>query len=339
MKPVTKNVVLVGDALTVLRSLPAGLVDSVVTSPPYFRLRDYGQPGQLGLEQHVDQWVEHLVAVLGEVARVLVPTGTVWLNVADSYSRNGRSGAAPKSLLLGPERLAVALVAGGWVMRNVVIWAKPNPMPASVRDRLTASHERLLLLTRARHYWFDLDAVREPHRSRRRPSRTRPIDSRPPAWAGPLAGAQHGLERMHNHGVAGHRLGKNPGDVWTLPAGRGRGEHHAVFPEGLIRRPILAGTPERVCLDCQRGWRRTRAANQASELRPGCGCSVGWRPGVVLDPFMGSGTTGVVAEALNRDWLGIELHPGFAAMAEQRIRELRAERQPPGAAAGSGRPP
>lgn len=318
-----RNVVLVGDAVAHLRQLPNGSVDCVVTSPPYFRLRNYGMPGQLGLEPTIDQWVDNLVAVMDEVARVLVPTGTVWLVVADSYSRSHRSGAPPKSLLLGPERLSLALVLGGWVIRNLVVWAKPNPMPASVSDRLTAGHERLLLLTRQRHYYFELHSIREPHRGTRRPTGTRPADNRPPSWAGPLAGNQRGLARMHARGQAGHRLGKNPGDVWTIPAGRAIGDHHAVFPEALVRRPILAGTPERVCLGCPVAWQRANADGVLSDLAPVCACDAAWRPGLVLDPFMGSGTVGVVAEQLGRDWLGIELNAGFAAAAEQRISAAR----------------
>ena len=131
--------ILLGDALERLRELASGSVDTVVTSPPYFLLRNYGVDGQLGAEQTVAQWVAGLRAVMGEVARVLKRDGSVWLNLGDTYSRHDKHGAPPKSLLLGPERLLVGLIEDGWVVRNKLVWAKPNPMPASVRDRLSCT--------------------------------------------------------------------------------------------------------------------------------------------------------------------------------------------------------
>lgn len=326
-----RNVILVGDAREQLRRLPAVSVDCVVTSPPYFALRNYGVRGQLGLERSVLEWLGNLLCVIEEVARVLKPAGTLWLNLGDSYSRREAQGAPPKGLVLAPERLLLALAARGWTVRNKVVWAKPNPMPASVRDRLTSSWEPVYVLTRSRHYFFDLDAIREPHRSVRSAGGRRLRGTRPPAWAGPLAGTQSGLDVLHAHGLPGHPLGKNPGDVWTVPAGRGRGGHHATFPEALLRRPILAGTPERVCVACGLAWERARIGRVVGRLAllgalaPVCLCGAAHRPGVVLDPFMGSGTVSVVAESLGRDWVGIELNPRFAEQAERRIRRARGE--------------
>ncbi len=327
-----RNVVLVGDATERLRRLPPASIDCVVTSPPYFALRNYGMPGQLGLEASVSEWGDHLLGVMEEVARVLKPAGTVWLNLGDTYSRRPAHGAPPKGLLLAPERLLLALADDGWIVRNKIVWAKPNPMPMSAQDRLTCSWEPLYLLTRSRHYYFDLDAIREPHRSVRSPtSRSRPPRTRPATWAGPLAGTQSGLDVLRARGLAGHPLGKNPGDVWTQATTPGRGGHHATFPEALVRRPILASCPERVCPACGLAWQRQRVGRAVGRLAvlgalgPTCACGAGYRSGLVLDPFMGSGTVGVVAEAVGRDWLGIELNADFAAYAEQRIAQQRRE--------------
>jgi site-specific DNA-methyltransferase (adenine-specific) len=133
--------VLVGDAAVTLRQLPPNSVDCVITSPPYFQLRNYGIKGQFGAEANIDEWVDNLVRVVDELVRVLKPTGSMWLNLGDSYSRHPRFGSSAKSLLLGPERLLLALSARGWICRNKVVWSKPNPMPTSVRDRLTCSWE------------------------------------------------------------------------------------------------------------------------------------------------------------------------------------------------------
>lgn len=329
MKELPLNQVIVGDALAQLRTLPDESVDCVVTSPPYFGLRDYGVDGQVGLEPSVEQWVRRLVLVATEIRRVLVPSGSLWLNMGDSYSRRHHHGAPPKSLLLGPERVLLALVREGWLVRNKVVWAKPNAMPASVRDRLTPSWEPLYLLVRSRHYFFDLDAIREPHRTPLGTRRSERVQrSRRPAWAGPLAGDQSGLARMHAKGMVGHPLGRNPRDVWTISTTSRRDGHHAAFPETLIERPVSATCPERVCSRCNLPWERAHPPpNGNHHLRPRCNCDAAWRPGIVLDPFVGSGTTAVVAERLGREWIGIELNPTFAHKALQRVQQQRLTRQ------------
>jgi site-specific DNA-methyltransferase (adenine-specific) len=154
--------ILIGDVRKRLADLPAASIDTIITSPPYFKLRDYGHPDQLGLEVDVNGWVTNLISVCEELARVLKPTGSLWLNVGDGYSNHLNQGATKKSLLLGPQRLAIALEAAGWIIRNQVIWAKSNPMPSSVRDRLSASHEVVLLCVRSPRYFFDLDPIRQP---------------------------------------------------------------------------------------------------------------------------------------------------------------------------------
>ncbi|MBV9661874.1 MAG: site-specific DNA-methyltransferase, partial [Acidimicrobiales bacterium] len=307
-----------------------------------------------GLEANVDAWVGQLRLVMGEVARVLKPTGSLWLNLGDSYSRAVHYGAPPKSLLMGPERLALALLDDGWSLRNKVVWAKPNPMPHSVADRLNTAHETIYFLVRSRRYVFHLDEIREPHRSRQPAGSSRPNKylGGDRSYAGPLAGSNIGLLQARAAGRSGHVLGRNPGDVWTLATGNYKGAHFATFPEPLIVRPLLATCPQRICVACGTPWKRQMSVEvvgqratyrggryvngtvgrwqvkrHPGDLKPGCHCGGGWQPGVVLDPFFGSGTVGVVAEKLGRDWVGIELNPAYAALAQQRIDAARNKRE------------
>jgi len=318
-----RNRLLVGDAVTQLKRLPANSVNTVVTSPPYFMLRNYDAgPEEIGTEPDIEGYIQSLVDVCDQLARVLKPSGVMWLNINDSFSKSQRYGAPPKSLLLAPERLLLALADRAWLVRGKVVWAKSSHMPAAVRDRWTNAWEPLLMLTRSPQYFFDLDAARIPHTSSRQPARRPPKDKyagiKPP-WSGPLAGANDGLTRYRARGEVGHPLGKNPGDVWTFAPAGFRGAHFAVFPERLIERPILASCPERTCSACGSPWHRARRRDRLGDLQPSCSCNSGWQPGLVLDPFLGSGTVGVVAKRLHRDWLGIELNPKYAAMATERI--------------------
>lgn len=325
-----RHQIMIGDALAQLRRLPGGHADMVLTSPPYFRLRDYGVPGQLGSEQAVDEWVNDLATVARQARRVLAPTGSFWLNVGDTYSMHRRQGAGRKSLLLGPERLAFSLVADGWLLRNKIVWQKSNAMPTSVRDRLACGWEALYVFAKQPGYFFDLDAIRVPHASQppKHARASEPLHAREP-WRGPNAGGSNGLDAIKAAGRVGHPLGKNPGDVWRIASSNYRGAHHATFPVALAERAIAAGCPEARCTACRTPWRRQllRAIGGAAvrgALGPGCDCDVPSQPGLVLDPFFGAGTTAVAAQQLRRDWLGIELNPAFAALAKQRIQWARA---------------
>lgn len=354
MNRLPRNQLLIGDVRQRLAEIPEASIDCSITSPPYFQLRDYGINGQIGLEQTVDGWVDELRLVMGGLARVLKPTGSLWLNLGDTYSRHAKFGAPPKSLLLAPERLLLALADDGWIVRNKVIWAKTNPMPHSVADRLSGSYDVVYFLTREPSYFFDLDAIRVPHRSQAASRRGRPY---PPVGAGaPIWGRSKGnggLMVRRARGEVGHELGKNPGDVWQIAGASFRGAHFATFPPALVERPLLATCPELLCGACgvpfrresrarreelgRRGpqrrdervlrySRRYRVIRQRGPLLPGCRCGAPIRPGVVLDPFFGAGTVGLVAEQHGRDWVGIELNPEYARIAEQRLAEARAAR-------------
>jgi DNA modification methylase len=337
---VPRRQILLGDATEQLRTLPEHSIDCCVTSPPYYALRDYFVTGQIGLEATVDGWVADLQAVLAEVARVLKPGGSLWLNLGDSFSRHPKYGAPAKGMLAAPERLLLALMADHWIVRSKVIWSKPNALPNSVADRLNINYEVVYFLVRSSRYYFDLDAIREPHRSTGA-KRTTGTGATTPTWAGPLAsGSQDGLRRARPAGQPGHALGKNPGSVWTIPTKGFRGPHFATFPPQLIRKPILATCPEAICTRCGAPQRRTVTARRAPvgptssdrsrTERPagdlvGCGCGAPTVPGLVIDPFMGAGTVGLVAEQLGRDWLGIEINPEYRTLATKRIAAARGE--------------
>lgn len=323
--------ILVGDVRERLAELPDGSIDTIITSPPYYNLRNYGHSDQLGLEENINGWVKNLVDVCDGLARVLKPGGSLWLNVADSYSSHHSQGAAKKSLLLGPQRLAIALGEAGWIVRNQIIWAKTNPMPSSVGDRLSCGYEAVLLLVRSPWYFFDLDAIRQPLVTTAKPKRSAegyqylPHHALPPDVG---FDDDRGLNRLKAEGRAGHPLGKNPGDVWQLSTAGYRGAHFATFPISLVERPLLATCPEKVCATCGTPWlrkpvNRKRAAPMIGRLQPGCQCGGATRPGVVLDPFYGAGTVGLAAEIHGRDWIGIELNPEYAALAEDRLAKWR----------------
>lgn len=332
MKTLLCNTILTGDARQILADVLPESVDCCITSPPYANaLRNYGAPDQLGQEPTITEYVASLRAVLRGVRRMLKPTGSLWLNLGDAYAKHPMQGAPRGSLMLAPQRVALALAADGWIIRNAAIWNKPNPLPQSAPDRLSPTYETIIFATKARRYFFDLDAIRVPHRSAHR---ARPQERE---RGRRYQGNNTGLGRLKAAGLVGHPNGKNPGDVWTVGTATDRLGHQATFPEALIERPILAACPERICVQCDSAWTRpTRIVNlrtsegmlpvrRVGDLRR-CDCFAPSRPGIVLDPFMGTGTTAVVAERLRRDFLGIELNPSFTKLAEDRLRSARRAR-------------
>ncbi len=336
-----RNRILTGDAIATLRTLPNGIADCCVTSPPYWGLRDYGVDGQIGLERTPDEFVAKIVDVFREVRRVLRDDGTLWLNLGDCYATGagavgdcpggGEQGARwrgdasrvldsyrrdrepcvptgfatntkdpksakalgpltqpnrmpipglkPKDLVGIPWRVAFALQADGWFLRADIIWSKPNPMPESVKDRPTKSHEYLFLLSKSERYAYDADAIAEP------------------SQGGASGNVARKLGGAHDNGRTNTHLGssvpwedtdgtRNARSVWTIPVQPFSGAHFATFPRELAERCVKAGSKQ---------------------------------GGVVLDPFFGAGTTGLAARAHGRDYLGIELNPAYVAIAEERL--------------------
>lgn len=299
--------ILIGDCRDSLSGLADQSVHCVVTSPPYFGLRDYGVDGQLGLEPTPDDFVAAMVEVFREVRRVLRDDGTLWLNLGDSYARNpakgktgtpngrnldkqGYSGGAgvpnglkEKDLIGIPWRVAFALQADGWYLRQDIIWHKPNPMPESVRDRCTKAHEYIFMFSKRPKYHFDSEAVKEPLA----PSSIPRLQQNVAAQIGTTR-ANGGAKSNGNFKAAGDLASglRNKRSVWTITTKPFKEAHFATYPPDLIQPCILAGCPE---------------------------------GGVVLDPFFGAGTTGLVSEKLGREWIGCELNPEYAAIAERRI--------------------
>ena len=309
-----ENTILPGNNIDTLKTIPDSYVNCCVTSPPYYGLRDYGIDGQIGLEETPEAYIQKLVEVFREVKRVLRDDGTLWVNIGDSYAGSGQgfggkqigkygtekhnsiiqkvNGCKPKDLIGIPWMLAFALRADGWYLRQEIVWAKPNPMPESVKDRCTKSHEYIFLLSKSPKYYFDNDAIREPLSASREKQSGQKIDpgNRTESRKDVI---EHDKKRGSGGHFDGHKWylnpnGRNKRDVWTVPTKKDKDVdgHFAVFPEALIRPAVLAGCPVN---------------------------------GIVLDPFLGSGTTAVVAIKLLRRYIGCEINPDYIKTAEQRI--------------------
>lgn len=373
-----------GDARQILATWPDQCVNMCVTSPPYYGLRDYGIEGQIGLEESPDAYAARLVEVFRECKRVLRDDGTLWLVIGDSYARNpGRGvkfqagdttymtnrqaiegnrgpsipqGMKEKDLIGIPWMLAFALRADGWYLRSDIIWSKPNPMPESVTDRCTRSHEYVFLLSKSARYYYDNQAISEESapssvaRSQYNggnpsPKNLQGVDEG--VWCGPMSTAK------------AYGQGRNRRSVWTIATKPYKEAHFATFPPELIELCIKAGTSERGCCpECGASWVRvtdkpqppeeirnrgngakmdfhTRSLGGGQKLqdwynqhpgttkgwKPSCNCDAGDPvPCVVLDPFMGSGTTASVALSLKRHYVGIELNPKYIELCTKRIR-------------------
>lgn len=404
------------DVLEGLRKLEDDSVDMIFTSPPYWRIRDFGREaesvwggdpscdhiwedisvkrssqdasggstcgrcgawrGQLGLEPNVPLFLEHLLMVFDEVRKVLRRDGTCWVNLGDTYGLKTPNGHFPagspeagrsweKCLLGIPERFMLGMLSRGWILRNKIIWHKPNHLPAPIRDRFTNSWEHVFLFTKSAKYYFDLDAVREPHK-RGTPKAERDFQrmmAGREVFNGKWSNASSpGIQRSFR---GGHPLGKNPGDAvefpgyvktsysdagdyWNIPTQGYRGAHFAVFPEKLVERAVKT-TPREICILCGKPRERiikTRYGQKTPAPRRGedpriagfryrcgvehatvgwtdCGCGVGFRPALVLDPFMGSGTTAKVAKSFGRDFLGFEKNPEYVKLAEERLTSVK----------------
>lgn len=289
--------------LETLKRMPNNFLDCVITSPPYWQLRDYGYEGQWGLEPTYNQYLEHLWEMMDEIYRVLKPSGTCWINLGDTYGTQsgglkGKTTFDPKNknatiqvieqsktihkcLLLIPHRFAIGCIDRGWIVRNDIVWAKRNGMPESVTDRFSKKHEYFFFMVKSEKYYFDLDAVRDKH-----------------LWAETdkrADGKRHesnGKCKSNNYStnaVCFNSKGKNPGsvsDFWDIPTKPSSNEHYASYNDELIKKPILAGCPE---------------------------------GGIIYDPFMGTGSTAESALRANRKFIGSEMSEKYIDIANKRL--------------------
>ena len=304
--------ILCGDALEMLRTLPDNSVHCCVTSPPYYALRDYGVDGQIGREDTPAQYVARLTDVFSEVRRVLRPSGTLWLNIADTYAGkgnqgdsvdpkypNGRTGQTvainrrvegckAKDMIGIPWMLAFALRDSGWYLRSDIIWMKANPMPESCKGRPSRCYEHVFLLTKSRSYYYDAAAIAEPV-AESTPMRMRRKFGKNKYSAGIPGQAHQHLNDYRPNGYAEEDIPllRNKRDVWQINSVPYKGAHFAAYPPKLVETCLLAGCPQ---------------------------------DGIVLDPFLGSGTTAAVAKQMGRHYIGIELNPDYCELAKQRIR-------------------
>jgi len=307
-REIKKNQIIQGDVLDCLKNIPDQSVQCVVTSPPYWGLRDYNVNGQLGLESSPEEFVDNLVKVFREIKRVLKDDGTLWLNLGDSYYRSGSDQPTQRGLLntkdinqrygfdkkhkkshdvlkskdlIGiPWKVAFALQADGWYLRQDIIWHKPNPMPESVKDRCTKSHEYIFLLSKSERYYYDADSIK---------TNSPEYQVKVPDGWDTEEGSHYFVHRENR--TKGKRLnevrsGANRRSVWKINTYSFKDAHFATFPPELPELCIKAGSKEN---------------------------------DIILDPFFGSGTTGWVAQRLGRKWLGIELNPEYIKIAEKRF--------------------
>ena len=297
------NIIHVGDNLFHLTNIPDNSVDMCVTSPPYYNLRDYKNSGQIGAENTVKDFVENLCKVFDEIHRILKPTGSCWVNIGDTYDK--------KRLLQVPSRFEIAMCDRGWHLRNEIIWSKPNPQPISSKDRFWSNHEKFFWFVKdVKKYYFNRDAILVPQAeiSIRRMFSKNNMSKRKDFNASSKEGfaissnsqdkhyarmrEEMGIDKEFNYEEL-IKSGKCPTrpefDTWNVPSVTYKGAHFAVYPPELIEKPILSCCPEQ---------------------------------GIVIDPFMGSGTTGEVAKLNNRKYIGLELNPEYAILANERISKV-----------------
>jgi DNA modification methylase len=375
--------ILQGDCIQSLKKLEDESVNTCITSPPYWGLRDYnGEEKQLGLEDTPEEFVDNLVKVFREVKRVLRDDGTVWLNLGDTYSSHKDCKSTPQSLAKGmqsevahviekgksvsrntkklkaaglknkdligiPWRVALALQQDGWYLRQDIIWHKPNPMPESVKDRCTKAHEYIFLLSKNVKYYFDNEAIKEDAVRAGKIPKGKKYSSE---LADDKIGGKHTRETLNEKPVAPKR---NKRSVWTVTTKPFKGAHFATFPMDLIEPCVLAGCPEKICVDCGKPYKRVMQKPKQLEVnrnkRSGtddrkvggvldkynrenppidlgvqkqCDCETNeTKAGTVLDPFAGSGTTGIVAANHARNSVLLELNEEYIEIAKKRIKE------------------
>ena len=311
-----KNTIILGDCLEVMKDIPNESIDCVITSPPYFNLRDYNIKGQIGLETTYQEFIQKLIDIFNETKRVLKKEGTCFINLGDSYAsvgkisgdidsdvgmdiQRGRSrvtkGSYPeKSLMMVPERFAISMIDSGWILRNKLVWVKPNAMPESVQDRWKKAHEYIFFFVKNKKYHFDLNAIRTPHKdvSLKRAEYER---GRNALGLNPSSMGKKYLENTRYMGMPARQvklnpLGACPPDFLMVNTNcsenDGSSEHYATYPRDLIIPLLKSGCP---------------------------------KDGIVLDMFMGSGTTAVVAKHFSRNFIGIELNPEYIKIANKRL--------------------
>ena len=297
------NIIHVGDNLFHLTNIPDNSVDMCVTSPPYYNLRDYKNSGQIGAENTVKDFVENLCKVFDEIQRILKPTGSCWVNIGDTYDK--------KRLLQVPSRFEIAMCDRGWHLRNEIIWSKPNPQPISSKDRFWGNHEKFFWFVKdVKKYYFNRDAILVPQAeisirrmfSKNNMSKRKDFNATSKEGFAISSNSQDkhyarmreemGIDKEFNYEEL-IKSGKCPTrpefDTWNVPSVTYKGAHFAVYPPELIEKPILSCCPEQ---------------------------------GIVIDPFMGSGTTGEVAKLNNRKYIGLELNPEYAILANERISKV-----------------
>jgi site-specific DNA-methyltransferase (adenine-specific) len=297
------NIIHIGDNLFHLTNIPDNSVDMCVTSPPYYNLRDYKNSGQIGAENTVKDFVENLCKVFDEIHRILKPTGSCWVNIGDTYDK--------KRLLQVPSRFEIAMCDRGWHLRNEIIWSKPNPQPISSKDRFWGNHEKFFWFVKdVKKYYFNRDAILVPQAeisirrmfSKNNMSKRKDFNATSKEGFAISSNSQDkhyarmreemGIDKEFNYEEL-IKSGKCPTrpefDTWNIPSVTYKGAHFAVYPPELIEKPILSCCPEQ---------------------------------GIVIDPFMGSGTTGEVAKLNNRRYIGLELNPEYAILANERISKV-----------------
>jgi DNA modification methylase len=297
------NIIHIGDNLFHLTNIPDNSVDMCVTSPPYYNLRDYKNSGQIGAENTVKDFVENLCKVFDEIHRILKPTGSCWVNIGDTYDK--------KRLLQVPSRFEIAMCDRGWHLRNEIIWSKPNPQPISSKDRFWGNHEKFFWFVKdVKKYYFNRDAILVPQAeisirrmfSKNNMSKRKDFNATSKEGFAISSNSQDkhyarmreemGIDKEFNYEEL-IKSGKCPTrpefDTWNIPSVTYKGAHFAVYPPELIEKPILSCCPEQ---------------------------------GIIIDPFMGSGTTGEVAKLNNRRYIGLELNPEYAILANERISKV-----------------